>query len=403
MRPTLDGIARGRRAGWKRSGRCCVLAPVGFAALLFALTGCSRKDAARGAPGGDGANRTGGALPVNVAIARLADVPVQLTGIGTVQAYSTVAVKSRVPGALARVGFRQGEEVRAGDLIFLIDPRPYQAALEQARANLERDRALLAKAEADFRRNRELLTNNIISPADFDQSRADVDSLKATLLADAAAITNAEVQLSYCSIQSPISGRIGTLLVNEGNMVKDIDTVLAVINQVRPIYVDFFIPEQHLTTVREHMRDATLNVEATLPGYADHRAAGRLLMINNQVDPATGTILLRAEFPNVDEMLWPGQYVNVALTLTTRRNAVVIPAVAVQLGQKGRYVCVVRPDETVEFRDVEVGDSFGRDDVINQGLHAGERVITSGQLRLLPGSKVQIVTSPGDGKAAGGG
>jgi len=340
-------------------------------------------------------------MPVTVIRARTADIPVQLTGIGTVKAYSTVSVKSRVAGPLAQVRFKQGEEVSVGDLIFLIDPRPFQAALDQSRANLLRDKALLEKAEADFRRVHELITNSIVSQSDFDQSRANVDSLKATIVADEAAVTNAEVQLSYCYIKSPINGRIGTLLVNEGNMVKDIDTVLAVINQVQPIYVDFSIPEQDLPTVREHMKDTTLKVEATIPNYPGHRAEGGLLMINNQVDSTTGTILLRAEFPNADEMLWPGQFVNAALTLATQRNAVIVPASAVQLGQKSSYLCVVKPDDTVEFRDVEVGSSFGPEEVIKKGLQPGEKVITSGQLRLIPGIKVKIVVSTsGDDAAA---
>lgn len=340
-------------------------------------------------------------MPVTVIRAKLADVPVQLTGIGTVHAYSTVTVKSRVAGALARVGFKQGEEVHAGDLIFMIDPRPFQAALDQSRADLQRDKALLEKAQADFRRNQDLFTNSILSQADFDQSRANVDSLKATIVADEAAVTNAEVQLSYCSIKSPINGRIGTLLVNEGNMVKDIDTILAVINQVQPIYVDFSIPEGDLPAVREHMKGAALKVEATIPTYPGHRAEGHLLMINNEVDTTTGMILLRAEFPNTDELLWPGQYVNAAVTLAIQHNAVVVPASAVQLGQKGRYLCIVKPDDTVEFRDVEVGSTFGEQDVIQKGLQPGEQVITSGQLRLIPGTKVKIVAATSsDGVAA---
>ena len=372
--------------------RCSVIAFLSLVALLFFNAGCSEQTSPNSSSEGQTTKMGSAPVPVNVTGARATDVPLQLTGIGTVHAYSSVSVKSRVAGALAQVGFKQGEEVRAGDMIFLIDPRPYQAALDQSRANLERDKALLEKAQADFRRVGELFTNNIVSQSDFDQSRANVDSLKATIVADEAAVTNAEVQLSYCSIKSPINGRIGTLLVNEGNMVKDIDTVLAVINQVQPIYVDFSVPEQDLPAVREHMKNAKLKVEATIPSYPGHRAEGQLLMINNQVD-STGTILLRAEFPNADEMLWPGQFVNAALTLAIQHNAVVVPASAVQLGQKSRYLCLVKPDDTVEFRDVEVGSSLGEEDVIKKGLHPGEQVITSGQLRLVPGTKVKIVVT----------
>lgn len=363
------------------------------AALVLGLTlaGCSKRSGDKPATGGPSSAPSAPATAVTVVAARTADVPVQLLGIGTVRAYSTVAIKSRVAGALAQVDFQQGDEVRAGDLIFRIDARPFQAALAQAQANLERDQALLSKAQADFQRSQDLLTNQIIAASDYDQSRAAVDALKATLVADAAAITNAQVQLGYCTITAPITGRIGTLLVNEGNMVKDIDTVLAVINQVKPIYVDFSIPERDLPTVREHRKGAPLQVTASIPSYAGHRAEGRLLMVNNQVDATTGTILLRAVFPNADEMLWPGQFVNVALTLAVQAGAVVVPASAVQLGQKGRYLCVVKPDDTVEFRDVELGTVAGPDQVIQRGIRAGERIITSGQLRLIPGAKVRIV------------
>ena len=377
-----------------RISRFLILRLLAAAVVLMTIEACSKRTALNPSSGKPGPGKGAASVPVTVVSARSADVPMQLTGIGTVHAYSTVTVKSRVPGALARVGFKQGDEVHAGELIFLIDPRPYQSALKQSQANLQRDQALLEKAQADFRRDHDLFTNNILSSSDFDQSRASVDSLKATILADEAAVNTSEVQLSFCSIKSPITGRIGTLLVNEGNMVKDIDTVLAVINQVQPIYVDFFIPEQNLPAVREHMKTAKLDVEATIPSFPGHRAEGQLLMINNQVD-STGTVLLRAEFPNADEMLWPGQFVNVALTLAIQHNAVVVPASAVQLGQKSRYLCLVKPDDTVEFRDVEVGGAFGEEDVIQKGLQAGERVITSGQLRLVPGTKVKIVAVTG--------
>ncbi len=367
----------------RRTARRFVLVALTSASLLMNLAGCSKKPSAS-------ASGSSAVTTVTVTRARTADVPVQLTGIGTVRAYSTVAVKSRVAGALAQANFKQGDEVHAGDLIFLIDPRPFQAALDQTRASLERDRALLEKAQADYRRSQDLLTNNIISQADFDQSRASVDASQATLAADEAAVTNAELQLGYCSIKSPIDGRIGTLLVNVGNMVKDIDTVLAVINQVKPIYVDFSLPERELPVIREHPGGAKLAVQATIPSYTGHRAEGQLLMINNQVDPTTGTILLRAEFANPEEMLWPGQFVNATLTLGIQPGAVLVPASAVQLGQKGRYLCLVKPDDTVEFRDVEVGGTFGADEVIKRGLRANEQVITSGQLRLAPGMKVKI-------------
>ena len=337
-------------------------------------------------------------VPVTVTNAVVADIPQQLSAIGTVQPYSTVSVKSQVHGILSKIGFEQGQHVRAGDLIFLIDPRPYESARDQSVANLARDQALLVKAEADLRRDTELVTNNIISPATFDQDRANVDSLKAIIAADAAAITNADVQLSFCYIKSPINGRIGRLLVNEGNVVKDLDTVLAVINQMTPIYVDFSVPEQYLPTVRERMTGKPLKVEATVPPDPARRADGQLVLINNQVD-ATGTILLRAQFANEDEMLWPGQFVNATLTLMVEHNIVVVPSVAVQPSQDGNYVCIVKPDDTAEIRQVELGSRYGALSVVKKGVQAGERVVTSGQLRLVQGGKVKVVGTQAGGEA----
>jgi len=350
---------------------------------LLLLPGCSRRDPQAPALGEN-------VVPVTVTNAVLADIPQQVSAIGTVQPYSTVAVKSQIHGVLSKIGFEQGEHVREGDLIFLIDPRPSEAARDQAVANLARDQALLAKAQADLRRDADLLTNKIISAATFDQDRASVDSLKATLAADSAAITNAEVQLSFCYIKSPINGRIGRLLINQGNVVKDLDTVLAVINQMKPTYVDFSVPEQYLPSVRERMAAGPLTVKAVIPSYAGHCAEGRLLLVNNQVD-STGTILLRAQFPNEDEMLWPGQFVNATLTLSTEHNVVVVPSAAVQLSQEGKYVCVVKPDNTADIRKVELGGTYGALSVVKTGVQAGERVVTSGQLRLVQGGKVKIV------------
>ncbi|HEY5914953.1 MAG TPA: efflux RND transporter periplasmic adaptor subunit [Verrucomicrobiae bacterium] len=361
-----------------------MLAGVILGALML-LAACSRRN-----PQAPAQATT--AVPVTVTNAVATDIPQQLSAIGTVQPFSTVSVKSQIHGILAKVGFKQGEHVHAGDLIFLIDPRPSEAARDQAVANLARDRALLAKAEADLRRDADLLTNNIVSPATFDQDRANVDSLKAIIAADAAAVTNLEVQLSFCYLKSPIDGRIGTLLVNEGNLVKDLETVLAVINQMKPTYVDFSLPEQYLPVVRNHMTNGALKVEATIPRYDGRCAEGQLLLINNQVDP-TGTILLRAQFANEDEMLWPGQFVNATLTLSIEHNVVVVPSAAVQLSQDGKYVCVVKADDTADIRKVEVGSVYGSLTVVKQGVEAGERVVTSGQLRLVQGSKVRIVNA----------
>ncbi len=329
-------------------------------------------------------------IPVTVAVAEQKDVPVQLRAIGNARPFSTVSVKTRVAGQLAKIGLKEGYQVKKEDLIFSIDPTPFQVALRQAEAVLARDIASLQNAEIEMRRNDELASTKVISASVVDESRAKVASLKGTVGADEAAIQIAKVQLSFCSIHSPIDGRVSLLVVNEGNVVKENDTVLAIINQLRPIYVDFAVPEQHLSAIREHLAQGPLTVAATIPGQPSKRALGQLKVINNQVDPTTGTILLRAECPNEDELLWPGQFVDVTMTLDVEKNLVVVPAEAVQYSQQGRYVALVKPDQTVEFRPVELGESLAQEMVVRKGLRPGEQVVTSGQLRLQPGARVQI-------------
>ena len=345
--------------------------------------GCSR-----GAGGAKPASAR--AVSVTAAAAQTKDVPVRLAAIGAGKAFATVEIRSMVRGPLARAEFKEGDEIKAGDKIFEIDPRPYDAALAQAQAYLERDKAQLAKAEADFRRAVELYKDQSISEAVYDQTRAAVDAAKATLAADQAALNNARLQLSYCRIQSPVRGRVGLLLVNVGNLVKDNDTLLAVVNQTRPIYVDFSVPEQVLAELRKQMAAAKLPVTVTLPGLNQGSATGEVSVINNAVDTTTGTVLLRALFANDDELLWPGQFANVSVTLSVQRGAVVVPANAVQVGQQGPYVYVIKPDQTVESRPVGTGEELGGETVIKEGVQPGETVVTSNHLRLNPGAKVQI-------------
>jgi multidrug efflux system membrane fusion protein len=359
--------------------------------LLMAITllfvSCSGQPSGKGKPGQSAMSE---AAPVTVATVVQKDVPVQLRAIGNVEAYSTVSVKSRVAGQLIGVNFKEGQEVKKGELIFLIDPRPFQAALQQAQANLSKDIAQMKKAEADARRYADLFKRGVVSAQDYDQNRTNFEAMKATVKADEAAVENAKVQLGYCYIYSPIDGRIGKLMVNQGNMVKDNDTVLVVINQTKPIYVDFSVPQQELPEIKKYMAVEKLKVEAIIPSDSDHRAIGELTFVNNQVDTNTGTILLKGLFPNQDEALWPGQFVNVVLTLTTQPKAVVVPSAAVQTGQQGKYVFVVKPDLTVESRPVTLGNDLGREVVIAEGLKPGEMVVTEGQLRLAPGVKVEI-------------
>ena len=363
-----------------------VVAPILLAAVV--ACGCSRSGAEvspKGPP----------PVPVTVAKTILKDVPVEVLAIGSVHAYSTVQVKSRVDGELAQVGFKQGDEVKKDQLIFTIDPRPFQAALQQAEAFLDRDTASLKSAEADWQRSKELENTKAISATAVDQARAKADSLRATVAADAAAVDTAKLQLAYCYIRSPIDGRIGLLLVNEGNVVKNNDTILAVINQLRPIYVDFSLPEQELPQIRRYMSEGRLKVEASIPDDSGKPSVGQLAVLNNSVDPTTGTIVLRGEFPNEDEKLWPGQFVNMTLTLTVEHDVLVAPSEAVQVGQAGQYVFVVRADQTVTNYPVVVGRSVGGDTVIEKGLQPDETVVTDGQLRLVPGSKVEIKSSAG--------
>jgi multidrug efflux system membrane fusion protein len=362
-------------------------------ALIAALTGCSRgpEHGPSGAPLAQ-ARGTGLAVPVTVARVTQKDVPIELTAIGSVRAYASISVKARVDGQLARVDFKQGEEVKQGDRIFLIDPRPFEAALNQAQAICDRDRASLDNAEADMRRTDELAGTKAVPATVVDANRAKVASLKASAAADQAAVESAKLQLSFCSITSPVTGRMGLLLVDEGNMVKNNDTILAVVNQTRPTFVDFAVPERFAQDVREAAARGALEARAATPQRPEEVARGELQVINNQVDSTTGMLLLRAVFPNQEERLWPGQFVNVTLTLGRLTNAIVVPTPAVQTSQSGDFVFVVRPDTSVEKRLVTLGPLRGDDAVIRSGVQQGETVVTDGQLRLVPGAKVSVQT-----------
>lgn len=328
-------------------------------------------------------------VPVHAVPAVQEDAPVELRAVGTVEAYSTVTVKSQVEGQLAKAFFVEGQEVRRGDRLFLIDPRPFETALRQAEANLLRDRAQVENARVAAQRLSRLFESGIVSRDEFDRVRTQLASLEAVVAAVEAAVERARIELGYTSIQSPIDGRIGRLLVHEGNIIQANDTEIAVINQLRPIYVAFSVPEQDLDDVRRYAANGPLPVAAMVA--SDHRAVpGELVFIDNTVDRATGTVLLKGRFANPEEELWPGQFVDVALRLTTVEHAVVIPAHAVQLGQQGRYVFVVRDDGTVESRPVVTGPSFDQRVVVQQGVAAGERIVTEGQLRLAPGIRVAV-------------
>ncbi|UCF89808.1 MAG: efflux RND transporter periplasmic adaptor subunit [Desulfobacterales bacterium] len=345
-------------------------------------------------------NRSGGqppqrsetqAVAVTAAAAVRKTVPVQLTAIGTVDSYASVSIKSRISGQLVQVHFREGQEVSKGDLLFTIDPRPHEVALKEAQARLAKDKVLAEKAEIDARRYADLAGKDFVSKDKFEQFRANAAALKATLEGDRAAVENARLQLSYCYIRAPLSGRTGSLLVDEGSQIKaNDDRGLVDITQIAPIYVSFSVPQKELGRIQHHMHQATLPVEAFLPGDKVHPVQGSLTFLDNRVSSDTGTIRLKATFANGDRGLWPGQFVDVVLTLTTRPDAIVVPSEAIQTGQEGLFVFIIKPDLTVESRPVAVAMTLGSETVLDSGVLPGEQVVTDGQLRLVPGSRVQI-------------
>ena len=344
---------------------------------------------------------SGKAVPVTVAEAVQKDVPMQLSAIGNVEAYKTVSVRARIGGELEKIYFTEGDYVQEGDLLFLIDPRPYQAALKQAEANLTRDSVQAANAEKDAQRYAVLVKQGIVTKEQYEQMRTAADALHATVKAEQAAVENAGLQLEYCKIKSPITGLTGKLMFDRGNMIKaNDDKPLVVINQIQPIYVSFSLPEKDLPAIKKHQNERKLKAEAFIPGLKAAPPAGELTFINNTVDTSTGTILLKATFANSDRRLWPGQFVNVALTLGIQPGAVVIPSQAVQSGQSGSYVFVIKNDRTAEMRMVEAGSAANGDLVIEKGIQAGETVVTDGQLQLSTGTNVEI-KNPGQTERQG--
>src|SRR5689334_15953714 len=328
-------------------------------------------------------------VPVTVAPAVQKDVPLNVKAVGNVEPYSTVSVKSMIAGEITRVAFQEGQDVKKGDLLFVIDPRPYEAALAQAKGNLARDTAQAANAKAQAERYLSLFKAGVISKEQTDQVLTAANAMQETVSADQAAVETAKVNLTYCSIYSPIDGRTGNLMVHQGNVVKANDVALVTINQVQPIYVTFAVPEQYLPEVKKHLVTHKLTVTANVPNEPKP-AVGVLTFVDNSVDPATGTIKLKGTFTNADRRLWPGQFSDVSLTLTTQANAVLVPTAAVQTGQNGTYVFVVKEDGTAEMRPVTVDRILEAQTVLRSGVKPGEQVVTDGQLRLMPGSKVAV-------------
>lgn len=358
-----------------------------FAAFALMLTAsvasvsCSSKTAAVGPDL---------AVPVNVAKAVKKTVPIQLSAIGTAEAYSTVSIKGQVNAILQEVHFKQGDFVKKGDLLFTLDARPFQASLAQAQANLARDKAQADLTIVQAERYKKLYDQGISAKEQYDQMQANAAAQQGSLHADQAAVESAKLQLQYCAIYSPVDGRTGALQVYPGNLVKENDVpVLVVINQIAPLYEDFSVPEQYLGVIKKYMAGGRLQIEAT--PYGDTAAeVGYLTFVDNTVDNTTGTIKLKGTFANTDHRLWPGQFSTVSLRLSEEENAIVVPTQAVQTGQSGDFVFVIKPDQTAESRPVKVARTLGTESVIAKGIEPGETVVTDGQLRLIPGIKVQI-------------
>jgi multidrug efflux system membrane fusion protein len=364
------------------------------------VTGCSRGDAAATqAPAGRAGGQPAG-VPVEVAVVEQRAVPLELRAIGSAQAYSVVAIHSQITGELTSVNFKEGDDVQQGQVLFTLDRRPLEAALQTAEGNLERDVAQAANAATSAKRYQDLQTRGIATKEQVDESVTTAKALAATILADQGAVANARVQLQYATIAAPIQGRTGQLKVNPGNLVRANDTTaLVTINQVSPIYVAFGLPEGRLDDLRRYLAKGTLHVEAMAPGATDAGSPGKITFIDNQVDPTTGMITVKVEFDNRDHRLWPGRFVNVLVTLAADANAIVVPAVAVQSGQQGDYVFVVKPDRSVEYRKVTIERTVDSNTVVRQGLAAGETVVTDGQLRLTAGTHVTIKDGEGAGAA----
>jgi multidrug efflux system membrane fusion protein len=341
-------------------------------------------------------------VPVTVATVQQRSVPYELAAIGSVTPLQSVAVRSQVTGILVRVGFREGEEVRAGQVLFEIDRRPYQAALDQALGTLAKDQAQLQNARLQVRRYQELANTQMATQEQFDQMTANAQALAATVSADSAAVENARLNLDFCTIRAQIAGRTGNLLLREGNLARAGDaSALVVINQLSPIAVSFAVPQQYLDDIRRFSATRRLDVVIRPSDDSTAQLTGTMSFINNQVDTTTGTIQLKATFANADRRLWPGEFVTVRLILSVQPDVLTIPSQAVMTGQAGTFVYVVNPDRSASTQPVDVGRAVDDDVVVLSGLQAGQQIVTDGQLRLVPGARVEIKGEGDDAAATG--
>jgi multidrug efflux system membrane fusion protein len=371
-----------------------------LAALLVVLLACGYafRDTFFGTTNETRSARPAPAQLVVADAATQSPAPILVSAIGTVQSIATVMIKSRMDGEIAKVHFEEGQEVNEGDVLFALDERGVRAQLQQAEANLERDRAQLERFKLEVTRQTELAHRGVASPQKLEDTTTSVAVTEATVRASEAAVENARVNLAYTTIRAPITGRTGSISLKRGNVVKAMDTAptvvpLVTITQLRPIYVSLTVPERHLADLRAAMTAGPVPVAVTMRGQENAPITGTLTFIDNQVDVTTGTISLKAKFPNDDERLWPGQFVNVTLTLGVQANAVVVPSAAIQVGPNGPYVFAIRQDSTVELRLVKPDRIVGDKTVVAQGIAAGERVVVDGQLRLGNGTRVTVQAS----------
>jgi membrane fusion protein, multidrug efflux system len=373
---------RNLKAYWRGARWTLVLAALG--ALAVMASGCAKQQAAP---------QPRAAIPVVVGIVKQKAVPIQVLAVGHVEAYSTVSIEAQVPGQLLDVHFKEGDFVRKGQLLLTLDPRPYEAAVAQAKAALARDKATAVNNRLQAQRYSKLLAEGIVPASQVESFTSAADASDAVLSADEAAIKTAELNLAYCTINSPIDGRTGALMLKPGNLVKVADVPIVVINQVNPIFVNFGVPQQFWPDIKKYMARGNLRVKATVPKDSSS-AEGTVAFVDNSVDPTTGNIHLKAAFANSENRLWPGIYVNIVLTLSQQAGATVVPAEAVLEGNGGSFVYVVRSDRKVEARTIAPGRTVAGETVIEKGLKLGETIVTDGQARLEPNARVEIKSVP---------
>ena len=367
-----------RRCTWR------ILAPAALASLGVLASGCTKQQAAP---------QPRAAIPVVVGTVKIKAMPVEVIAVGHVEPVSTVSIEAQVPGQLLDVHFKEGDFVRKGQLLLTLDPRPYEAALSQAKAALARDKATAVNNRLQAQRYAKLLAEGIVPPSQVESFTSAADASDAVVNADEAAIKTAELNLEYCTIYSPLDGRTGALMLKPGNLVKVADVPIVVINQVNPIYVNFGIPQQFWPEIKKYMAQGTLRAKATVPKDSGAAEEGSVAFVDNAIDPSTGNIHLRAAFTNSQNRLWPGLYVNIVLTLSEQAGAIVVPAQAVLQGNMGSFVYVVRPDKRVEPRTIVPIRTIQGETVIEKGLQSGETIVTDGQARLEPNARVEIKSS----------